>query len=49
MSLAMTDGVGYTMGIEGEGMKLQFIDIKRGYLQTEAKREICVELPRGRL
>ena len=27
-------------------MKLEFIDIKRAYLQAEAKREIFVEVPR---
>ena len=32
-------------GREEEGMKLEFIDIKRAYLQAEAKRDIYVELP----
>ena len=45
LSLAMTEGIGYERGREEDGVKLEFIDIKRAYLQAEVKREIYVELP----
>ena len=45
MSAAMTEGIGYEKGKEEMGMKIEFIDIKRAYLQAEAKREVFVELP----
>ena len=44
-SAAMTEGIGYRRGREEFGMKLEFIDIKRAYLQAEVKREIFVEQP----
>ena len=39
------EGTGYTKGEEHVGMKFEFIDIKRAYLQADAKRDIYVELP----
>ena len=45
LSLAMIEGIGYERGREEDGVKLEFIDIKRAYLQAEVKREIYVELP----
>ena len=45
LPLALTEGVGYVKGREEEGMKIEFIDIKRAYLQADAKRDVYVELP----
>ena len=45
LSAAMTEGLGYRRGREEFGMKLEFIDIKRAYLQADVKRDIFVELP----
>ena len=45
LSLALTEGTGYVKGREEEGMKIEFIDIKRAYLQAEVRREVYVELP----
>ena len=45
MSMAMTEGVGYERGKETEGMKLEFIDIKRAFFHAEARRNVYVELP----
>ena len=45
MSLAMTEGVGYEKGKEGQGMKLDFIDIQRAYVHALARRKVYVDLP----
>ena len=34
LSLALTEGTGYMKGREEEGMNIEFIDIKRAYLQA---------------
>lgn len=44
-ALAVTEGIGYTRGHRKEGMKLDFIDVKRAYFHAKARREIYVELP----
>ena len=44
LSLALTEGIGYVKGREEEGMKIEFIDIKRAYLQAEVRREVYTEL-----
>jgi hypothetical protein len=45
LPLALTEGVGYVKGREEEGMKIEFIDIKRACLQADAKRDVYIELP----
>ena len=45
ISMAMTEGVGYERGKETEGMKLEFIDIKRAFFHAQARRKVYVELP----
>ena len=45
MSLAMTEGVGYERSKEREGMKIDFIDVKRAYFYAASEREVYVELP----
>ena len=45
LSLAVTEGVGYTRNNESAGMKLEFIDVKRAYFHAPAKRDVYVRLP----
>jgi hypothetical protein len=45
LSLAVTEGVGYTRNNERAGMKLEFIDVKRAYFHAPAKRDVYVRLP----
>ena len=45
LSLAVTEGVGYRKGERERGYKLEFIDVRRAYLQAQARREVYVELP----
>ena len=42
ISLAVTEGVGYRSGRKKEGMKLDFIDVRRAYFHARARREIYV-------
>ena len=44
-SLAMTEGIGYEKGNSINGMKLDFIDIRRAYFHAKARRKIYVHLP----
>ena len=44
-SMAMTEGIGYETGKEQQGMKLEFIDIRRAFFHAEARRKVYVELP----
>ena len=44
LSLALTEGIGYTKGSEEEGMNTEFIYITRAYLQADAIMVVCVEL-----
>ncbi len=46
-SFAVTEGIGYHKGKEEEGMKLDFIDIRRAYYHAEARRKIYIRLPEG--
>ena len=41
----MTEGICYERGKESEGMNIEFIDIKRAYLQAPARRTLYVQLP----
>ena len=43
--MAMTEGVGYEKGKEQEGMKLEFIDIRRAFFHAMARRKVFVDLP----
>ena len=43
--MATTEGIGYTKGYEHEGMKIEFIDIRRAYYQAHARRDLYVQLP----
>ena len=45
LSLAVTEGVGYKQGERERGMKFEFIDVRRAYLQAQARREVYVGLP----
>ena len=45
LSFAVTEGVGYQKGKELEGMKLDFIDVRRAYFQAKARRSVYVKLP----
>ena len=44
-SMAVTEGIGYTRGRKQQGVKLDFIDVRRAYFHAKAKREVFVELP----
>ena len=41
----MTEKIGFTRGKEEEGLKIEFIDIKRAFFHAIARREVYVELP----
>ena len=41
----MTVGIGYEKGKDSEGMQIEFVDIKRAYLQAPARRTLYVQLP----
>ena len=43
-SMAVTEGIGYVEGKRKEGMKLDFIDVRRAYFHADAIREVYVEL-----
>ena len=45
-SLAITEGIGYERGKREEGMKLDFIDVRKAYFHADARREVYVELPK---
>ena len=46
-SLAVTEGVGFKKGRRQQGMKIDFIDIKRAYFHSPARRTVYVKLPNG--
>ena len=45
ISMAMPEGIGYQKEKENQGMQLEFIDIKRAYLQAPTRRALYVQLP----
>ncbi len=45
LSLAVTEGFGYSKGNRGGGDKIDFIDVRRAYFQAKARRDVYVELP----
>jgi hypothetical protein len=44
-SLAVTSGIGFKKGRQQEGMKVDFIDVRRAYFHADARRQVFVELP----
>ena len=42
ISMAMTEGLGFQKGKEEQGMKMDFIDSKRAYLQAPTRRTLYV-------
>ena len=46
-SMAVTEGVGYNKGKKINGMKLDFIDVRRAYFQAKARRPVYIKLPEG--
>ena len=46
-SFAVTEGIGYQKGKKEEGMKLDFIDIRRAYYHAVARRKVYIKLPEG--
>ena len=45
LSLAMTEGAGFTSGREKRGMKSDSVDIWRSYLCAANRREVYVDMP----
>ena len=46
-SFAVTEGIGYQQGKQNEGMKLDFINIRRAYHHAVARRKLYIKLPEG--
>ena len=46
-SFAVTEGIGFNPCKRDEGMKLDFIDIRRAYYHAEARRKVYIKLPEG--
>ncbi len=46
-SFAVTEGIGFKPGKREEGMKLDFIDIRRAYYHAVARRKVYIKLPEG--
>ena len=44
-SLAVTEGIGYQRARREQGMKLDFIHVRRAYFHAKARRDVYVELP----
>ena len=44
-SMALTEGIGYCKNNRINGMKLNFIDVKRAYFHAKCKRNVYVRLP----
>ena len=47
LAMAVTEGIGYERGNKEGGIKLDFIDIRRAFFQTLAKRNVCEATGRG--
>lgn len=45
LAFAVTEGVGFKGGKPADGMKLDFIDVRRAYFHAKARREVYVALP----
>ncbi len=44
-SMAVTESIGHTRGRREEGMKIDFVDVRRAYFHAAARRVLYVELP----
>ena len=44
-SMAVTEGIGFNRGFKKKGLKLEFIDVRRAYFHSPARREVYVKLP----
>ena len=44
LSYAVIERIGYVPG-DKEGMKLDFIDIRKAFFHADARREVYIELP----
>ena len=44
-STAVTEGIGYTRGKRDQGMKIDFIGIRRAHFHSNARRHVYVQLP----
>ena len=42
---AVTEGIGFERGRRGGGMKIEFIDIRKAYFHSEARRAVYLQLP----
>ena len=42
LSRAVTEGVGYSKGQRNNGMKIDFIDVRRAYFHAKAKNGVCL-------
>ena len=43
-SMAATEGIGYQPGCKNQGLKLEFIDVRRAYFHAKARRKVYIEL-----
>ena len=43
--MAVTENLGFVKGKRKQGLKLDFIDIRRAYFHAPARRDIFIELP----
>ena len=44
-SAATTEGIGYQRGKRLQGMKLDFVDVRRAYFYAGARSKIYIDLP----
>ena len=50
MSMAVTENIGYKRGRREQGMKIDFVDVRRAYFHAKARRELTIRgTPTGRL
>lgn len=42
--MAVTEGIGFERGRKGGGMKIEFIDIRKAYFHSEARRAMYAQL-----
>lgn len=47
ISMAVTESLGFPKGKPQDGMKLDFIDVRRAYYHAHSRRPLCVQLPEG--
>ena len=47
LSKAVTEGVGYQRNQREQGMRIEFIDVRRAYFHAKARRRVFIKLPEG--